>query len=56
MCVCVRACVCVCVPADDVRALASRAGEFGGLRRLRLRGVGDECATPLLDLLLAAPR
>jgi hypothetical protein len=41
--------------ADSVRLLAERAGAFGGLRRLCLHGVGDECADPLLALLRAAP-
>jgi hypothetical protein len=39
--------------AADVRA--ARAGAVGGLRRLCMRGVGDECAAALLELLRAAP-
>jgi hypothetical protein len=40
--------------AAAMRALAARAGAFGVLRRLHLRGARDDCVAPLADLLAVA--
>jgi hypothetical protein len=54
-------CVSVTLPGGEpaaaaagMRALAARAGAFGGLQRLRVRGAGDDCAAPMVDVLRAA--